>query len=44
VAEALASRRVVVIGPSNPIISIAPILAVPGLREVLLGSSAPWSP
>jgi LPPG:FO 2-phospho-L-lactate transferase len=40
-AQALASARVVVIGPSNPVISIAPILAIPGFREALAGSSAP---
>jgi LPPG:FO 2-phospho-L-lactate transferase len=35
VAEALATARTVVIGPSNPIVSIGPILAVPGLRELV---------
>lgn len=30
-----------VIGPSNPIVSIGPILAVPGMREAFLGSRAP---
>ncbi len=29
------------IGPSNPLASIAPILALPGLREALAGASAP---
>ncbi|MDQ2853974.1 MAG: 2-phospho-L-lactate transferase [Chloroflexota bacterium] len=38
---ALASAELLVIGPSNPIVSIAPILAVPGLREALLASPAP---
>jgi LPPG:FO 2-phospho-L-lactate transferase len=38
---ALASPELVVIGPSNPIVSIGPILAVPGLREALLASPAP---
>ena len=41
VLEALASATVVVIGPSNPIISIAPILAVAGMREALISSRAP---
>ena len=38
---ALASADLVVIGPSNPIVSIGPILAVPGMREALLASAAP---
>jgi LPPG:FO 2-phospho-L-lactate transferase len=41
VLEALASARAIVIGPSNPIISIGPILAVPGLRETLRSAPAP---
>ena len=39
--EAIAESRVIVIGPSNPVISIGPILAVPGLREALLAATAP---
>jgi LPPG:FO 2-phospho-L-lactate transferase len=35
VLEALAEAWLVVIAPSNPLISIAPILAVPGMREAL---------
>jgi LPPG:FO 2-phospho-L-lactate transferase len=35
VLDALARADAVVIGPSNPVISIGPILAVPGLREAL---------
>ena len=35
VAAALASAEIVVIGPSNPIVSIDPILAVPGMRELI---------
>jgi LPPG:FO 2-phospho-L-lactate transferase len=35
------AARAVVIGPSNPLASIAPILAVPGIREALSGASAP---
>jgi LPPG:FO 2-phospho-L-lactate transferase len=38
---ALASARAIVIGPSNPLASIAPILAVPGIREAIAGASAP---
>jgi LPPG:FO 2-phospho-L-lactate transferase len=33
--QAIAGARVIVIGPSNPLASIAPILAVPGMREAL---------
>ena len=39
--EAVAAARAIVIGPSNPVISIGPILAVPGLREALRASPAP---
>jgi len=35
VAEALAAARLVLIAPSNPIISIGPILAVPGMRALI---------
>jgi LPPG:FO 2-phospho-L-lactate transferase len=38
---ALASARAIVIGPSNPLASIAPILAVPGIREALAEAPAP---
>ncbi len=38
---ALATAELVVIGPSNPIVSIAPILAIPGMREALVASPAP---
>lgn len=38
--SALANAELVVIGPSNPIVSIGPILAVPGMREALLASPA----
>ena len=31
----------IVIGPSNPVISIGPILAVPGMREAIAASGAP---
>ncbi len=41
VLQALISARAIVIGPSNPVISIGPILAVPGMREALLASAAP---
>ena len=38
---AIAGARAIVIGPSNPLASIAPILAVPGMREALSGAVAP---
>ena len=41
VLDALASARAIVIGPSNPVISIGPMLAVPGLREALAAAAAP---
>jgi LPPG:FO 2-phospho-L-lactate transferase len=39
--EAIAGARAIVIGPSNPIISIGPILAVPGIREAIAAAAAP---
>ena len=41
VLDALASARATIIGPSNPVISIGPILATPGIRDALVESSAP---
>lgn len=41
VREALAAARAIIIGPSNPVISIGPILAVPHMRQALLDSPAP---
>jgi LPPG:FO 2-phospho-L-lactate transferase len=41
VLAALAEAEAIVIGPSNPVISIGPILAVPGMREAVAGSPAP---
>jgi LPPG:FO 2-phospho-L-lactate transferase len=38
---ALARARAIVIGPSNPLASVAPILAVPGIREALAEAPAP---
>ena len=38
---AIASARAVVIGPSNPVISIRPILSVRGIREALRDAPAP---
>ncbi|MGX6447800.1 2-phospho-L-lactate transferase [Patulibacter sp. S7RM1-6] len=39
--EAIRTASAIVIGPSNPVISIAPILAVPAIREALRASAAP---
>jgi LPPG:FO 2-phospho-L-lactate transferase len=41
VLEAIATARAIVIGPSNPLLSIGPILALPGLREALRAAAAP---
>jgi LPPG:FO 2-phospho-L-lactate transferase len=38
---AIAGASAIVIGPSNPLASIAPILAVPSIREALLAADAP---
>lgn len=40
VLEALAAAELIVIGPSNPVISIGPILAVPGMVEAIVSSPA----
>lgn len=39
--EAIADAQAIIIGPSNPVISIGPILAVPGVREALAAGAAP---
>ncbi len=39
--QAILAADVIIFCPSNPIVSIGPILAVPGMRELLLESSAP---
>ncbi|MGR6317333.1 2-phospho-L-lactate transferase [Micromonospora soli] len=41
VLEAIGSADVVLIAPSNPVVSIAPILAVPGLRDAVADGRAP---
>ncbi len=41
VLDAIASADVIVIGPSNPVISIGPILAVGDMRQALIDSEAP---
>ena len=41
VLEAIASARAIIIGPSNPVISIGPILELGGLYDALLDAPAP---
>ena len=41
VLEAIAAARAIVIGPSNPVISIGPILSVPGMTDALRDARAP---
>jgi LPPG:FO 2-phospho-L-lactate transferase len=40
VIDAIRSADVVLLAPSNPVTSVGPILAVPGIREALRGSRA----
>ena len=39
--EAIAGARCIVICPSNPVVSIGPILEIPGIRRALCDSAAP---
>jgi LPPG:FO 2-phospho-L-lactate transferase len=39
--QALRTARAIIIGPSNPVISIGPILAVDGIRRALVDATAP---
>jgi LPPG:FO 2-phospho-L-lactate transferase len=41
VLAAIAAADVIVIGPSNPVVSIGPILALPGMKEALAAAPAP---
>jgi LPPG:FO 2-phospho-L-lactate transferase len=41
VLEAIGAARAIVIGPSNPIVSVRPILAVPGLADAVRAAAAP---
>jgi LPPG:FO 2-phospho-L-lactate transferase len=41
VLEAIAAARAIVIGPSNPVISIGPILALDALRQAIKDAPAP---
>jgi LPPG:FO 2-phospho-L-lactate transferase len=40
IADALATAEAIIFCPSNPLVSIGPILAVPGLRDALAASPA----
>jgi LPPG:FO 2-phospho-L-lactate transferase len=39
--EAIRSATAIVIAPSNPIVSVAPVLATPGMREAIEAATAP---
>ncbi len=41
VLDAIAAAEAIVLGPSNPVISIGPILATAGIREAIAASAAP---
>jgi LPPG:FO 2-phospho-L-lactate transferase len=41
VLDAIASAAAVIVAPSNPVVSIGPILGVPGVREALRATKAP---
>lgn len=39
--DALAAAQLIVIGPSNPLVSVGPTLSIAGMREAVAASSAP---
>ncbi|NDJ33686.1 MAG: 2-phospho-L-lactate transferase [Chloroflexi bacterium] len=41
VLQAMAESEVIILGPSNPLLSIDPILSVPGIRDASVASKAP---
>jgi LPPG:FO 2-phospho-L-lactate transferase len=41
VVTALAEADAILVAPSNPVVSIAPVLAVPGIRSALVSAPAP---
>lgn len=41
VVESIAEADLVLLAPSNPVVSIGPILAVPGIRDALRATAAP---
>ncbi len=44
VQGAILGADIIVIGPSNPIVSVGPILALPGMREALAGAAGRGTP
>ncbi|MBX3098846.1 MAG: 2-phospho-L-lactate transferase [Salinibacterium sp.] len=41
VVEAIGAADVILVAPSNPVVSIGPILAIPGIRAALTAAAAP---
>ncbi|SDP04993.1 LPPG:FO 2-phospho-L-lactate transferase [Nakamurella panacisegetis] len=41
VLEAIAEADLILVAPSNPVVSIGPILAVPGIKEAVVAAKAP---
>jgi LPPG:FO 2-phospho-L-lactate transferase len=41
VLEGIGAAELILVAPSNPVVSIGPILAVPGMRSALIGAGAP---
>ncbi|NUT34981.1 MAG: 2-phospho-L-lactate transferase [Hamadaea sp.] len=41
VVDALTGADVILIAPSNPVVSVAPVLAIPGIRSALLAARGP---
>jgi len=41
VIEAIAGARAILVCPSNPVVSIGPVLAVPGVREAIVAAGVP---
>jgi LPPG:FO 2-phospho-L-lactate transferase len=39
--NAISQAELIIIAPSNPIVSIAPIISIPGIKDALLNASAP---
>ena len=40
VIDAIGAADLIILGPSNPVASVLPILGVPGVREAIRGSAA----
>jgi len=41
VIDAIAQADAIIVAPSNPLVSIGPVLAVPGIRDALRATKAP---